>query len=131
MHGHFDLKKSHFDSRNRVPDDHGLYVDLDAAILLGGAIDDPVSASSHGFTSKNEKKVKKYLDDLNQYFKDHKICQWIDKFVVDALSLTRPQLKSQYEGIDNDITRGMLVAEQKVHPYQTFRFEWSPELDKA
>ncbi len=21
MHGHFDLKKSHFDSRNRVPDD--------------------------------------------------------------------------------------------------------------
>jgi hypothetical protein len=21
MHGHFDLKKSHFDSRNRVPDE--------------------------------------------------------------------------------------------------------------
>ncbi len=84
-------------------DHHGLYVDLDASILFGGATDDPVSASSHGFTSKNEKKVKKYLDDLNQFFKDHKICQQIDKFVVDALSLMRPQLKSQYKGIDNDI----------------------------
>jgi hypothetical protein len=27
-------------------DHHGLYVDLDASILFGGATDDPVSASS-------------------------------------------------------------------------------------
>jgi hypothetical protein len=35
-----------------VSDHQGLYVDLDPVILFGGMTDDPVSASSHGFTSK-------------------------------------------------------------------------------
>jgi hypothetical protein len=42
-----------------VSDHHGMYVDLDAASLFGGATDDQVAASSRGFTSKNEKKTKK------------------------------------------------------------------------
>jgi hypothetical protein len=33
-------------------DHRGLYVDLDPVILFGGMTDDPVSASSRGFTSK-------------------------------------------------------------------------------
>jgi hypothetical protein len=33
-------------------DHQGLYVDLDPVILFGGMTDDPVSASSRGFTSK-------------------------------------------------------------------------------
>jgi hypothetical protein len=110
-----------------VSDHCGRYVDLDAAALFGGATDDQVAASSRGFTSKNEK-TKKYLDALDKYFIDHKICSQIDLFVEDAPNLTRTQLKRQYEGIDNDITRGMLASEQQVHPCWHFKFEWSPEL---
>jgi hypothetical protein len=57
-----------------VSDHTGLYVDLDPTILFGGATDDPVVASSRRFTSKNAKKTKAYLDELDKYFKDHKIC---------------------------------------------------------
>lgn len=57
-----------------VSDHRGLCVDLDAAVLFGGATNDQVAASSRGFTSKNEKKTRKYLDALDKYFIDHKIC---------------------------------------------------------
>ncbi len=76
-----------------MSDHRGLYIDLDAVILFGGVTDDLVAASSGGFTSKNEKKTKLYLDMLDMYFKDHKICVQIDRLVKDAPSLTRTQLK--------------------------------------
>jgi hypothetical protein len=41
-----------------VLDHRGLYVDLDPVSIFGGMTDDPVSASSRGFTSKNEKKTE-------------------------------------------------------------------------
>jgi hypothetical protein len=94
-----------------------MYVDLDAASLFGGTTDDQVAASSRGFTSKNEKKTKKYLDELNKYFVDHKIDSQIDLLVADAPRLTRNQLKRRYEGLDMDVTRGMLAAERNVRPY--------------
>jgi hypothetical protein len=93
--------------------------------------DDPVSASSHGFTSKNEKKTEKYLNKLKKYFKDHKICERIHKLVEEAGSITQKQIKCRYEAIDNEVTRGMLSAERKVQPCQTFQHDWSPELDKV
>jgi hypothetical protein len=108
-----------------------MYVDLDAVSLFGGATDDQVAASSRGFTSKNEKKTKKYLDELDKYFLDHKIDSRIDLLMEEAPRITRNQLKRWYEGIYNDISRGMLASERKVRPYGTFKFEWSPELDKA
>ncbi len=83
-------------------------------IPLGGMTDDPVSASSHGFTSKNEKKTEKYLNELEKYFKDHKICKQINKLVEEAGFIRRKQIKHWYEGIDNDIMRGMLSVERKV-----------------
>lgn len=43
--------------------------------------------------SKNAKKTKAYLDALDKYFKDHKICTRINKLVDDAPSLARNQLK--------------------------------------
>jgi hypothetical protein len=76
-----------------MSDHRGMYVDLDAASLFGGATDDQVAASSRGFTSKNEKKTKKYLDELNKYFVDHKIDSQIDLLVADAPRLTKNQLK--------------------------------------
>jgi exonuclease III len=39
-----------------VSDHRGLYVDLDPMLLFGGNTDDPVAASSRGFTSKKERK---------------------------------------------------------------------------
>jgi hypothetical protein len=94
-----------------------MYVDLDAVSLFGGATDDQVAASSRGFTSKNKKKTKKYLDELDKYFLDHKIDSRIDLLMENALHITRNQLKCRYEGIDNDISCGMLASERKVHPY--------------
>jgi hypothetical protein len=95
-----------------------MYVDLDAVSLFGGATDDQVAASSRGFTSKNEKKTKKYLDELDKYFLDHKINSQIDLLMEDAPHITRNQLKRRYKGVDNDdISRGMLASERKVHPY--------------
>jgi hypothetical protein len=76
-----------------MSDHHGMYVDLDAASLFGGNTDNQVAASSQGFTSKNEKKTKKYLDELNKYFVDHKIDSQIDLLLEDAPRLTRNQLK--------------------------------------
>jgi hypothetical protein len=70
-----------------------MYVNLDAASLFGGATDDQVAASSPGFNSKNEKKTKKYLDELDKYFVDHKIDSQIDLLVEEAPHLTRNQLK--------------------------------------
>ncbi len=55
----------------------------------------------------------------------------IDLLMEDAPRITRNQLKRQYEGINNDISWGMLASERKVRPYRTFKYEWSPELDKA
>lgn len=104
---------------------------LDPAVLFGGSTDDPVAVSSHGFTSKNAKKSKAYLDHPDKYFIDHKITAWIEKLVEDAPTFTRPQLKHQYEGINNDITQGMLAAECKVCPSMEFKYEWSVTLDRA
>jgi hypothetical protein len=76
-----------------MSDHHGMFIDLNAASLFGGATDDHVAASSREFTSKNEKKVKKYLDHLDKYFVDHKICSCIDSLAKETLTLTRHQLK--------------------------------------
>jgi hypothetical protein len=58
-----------------------------------GMTDDPVSASSRGFTSKNEKMTEKYLNELEKYFKDQNICKRIHKLVEEAGSITRKQIK--------------------------------------
>jgi hypothetical protein len=76
------------------------------------------------------RKRLKYLNELKKYFKDHKICERIHKLVEEARSITQRQIKCRYEAIDNDVTRGMLLVEQKVQPCQTFQHDWSPKLDK-
>jgi hypothetical protein len=114
-----------------VSDHQGLYVDLDPKILFGGNTDDPVAAFSRGFTYKNEKKTKAYLDHLDKYFLDHKICKRIDKLIEDAPRMTRTTLKRRYKGLDTDISRGILAAESKVCPYKTYEYDWSLELDQA
>jgi hypothetical protein len=53
----------------------------------------------------------------------------IDRLINDAPKLSRVQLKWRYEGIDNDITRGMLAAESKVWASRSFKYELSPDRD--
>jgi hypothetical protein len=43
--------------------------------LFGGNTHVPVAASFHGFTSKNEKKIAQYLNNLKKYLKDHKVIE--------------------------------------------------------
>jgi hypothetical protein len=71
-----------------VSDHQGLYVNLDPKTLFGGNTDDPVAASS-----KNEKKTKAYLDCLDKYFLDHKICKQINKLIEDAPRMMWTTLK--------------------------------------
>jgi hypothetical protein len=61
-----------------VSDHCGVFIDLNAASLFGGATDDH---------------VKKYLDHLDKYFVNHKICSRIDSLAEEAPTLTRRQLK--------------------------------------
>jgi hypothetical protein len=42
-------------------------LDLDPHLLFGGNASNPVSLSSHGFTSKNDKKVTEYVNSLERY----------------------------------------------------------------
>ena len=62
-----------------ISDHRGLFIDFDPAFLFGGSILDPVAPASRGFTSKNDKKVKKYLDNLEKYFTDHKVVERVDR----------------------------------------------------
>ena len=105
-------------------------MDLDPIQLFGGNTHDPASASSCGFTSKNEKKVMEYLDNLKKYLKDHKVVERVDRLIEEAPRLPRESIKWRFDGINNDITHGMLSAEQKVKP-KTFKYEWSVELDQV
>jgi hypothetical protein len=54
-----------------VSDHRGLFIDFDPTILFGGAVADPVSMLSRGFSSKNAKKVTAYVDSLERYWTDH------------------------------------------------------------
>jgi hypothetical protein len=49
--------------------------------------------SSRGFTSKNAKKVEKYLDALETYWIDHRIADRIARLTDDAPSLSRTVLR--------------------------------------
>ncbi len=64
---------------NRILSDHwGLYVDLDPVTLFGGNTDDPVAASSHGFTSLQEwEKDKRVFESVGLVFHQWQ-CLWQD-----------------------------------------------------
>jgi hypothetical protein len=43
-----------------------------------------VAAASHGFSSKNERKVQYYADALEKYIHDHRVEERIDALIMDA-----------------------------------------------
>jgi len=113
-----------------ISDHRGLFLDLDPTVLFGGNVHDPVSPTARGFTSKNEKKVKKYLEKLEKYLTDHKVDQRVDSLIEDAPRLSTKEIKFRFEAIDRDMTRGMLYAEKHVKPKE-FKYQWSVALDQA
>ena len=113
-----------------VSDHRGLFVDFDPSILLGGTATDPVALSNRGFTSKNAKTVTKYVDHLERYWEDHKISGRIQKLQTEAKQLTRTAIRTRFDAIDRDITRGMLAAEKKVR-HADRKYHWSKQLDQA
>jgi hypothetical protein len=113
-----------------VSDHRGLFVDFDPLLLFGGSTSDPVSPSSRGFTSKNKKKVTKYMDSLEQYWLDHKITERVQCLTAAAKQLTRKDLRRRYDAVDRDITRGMLASERKVRHAER-KYHWSKQLDQA
>jgi hypothetical protein len=89
-----------------------------------------VAAASCGFSSKNEKKVRDYLDYLEKYIRDHKVEERVDSLITEAPNLTRKEIKQRFEAINWDLTRGMLSSEKKVKSKQ-FKYAWSVALDQA
>jgi len=113
-----------------ISDHRGLFLDLDPMVLFGGNVHDPVSPTTRGFTSKNEKKVKKYLEKLEKYLTEHKVDQRVDSLIEDAPGLSTKEVKLRFEAIDRDMTRGMLYAEKQVKA-KKFKYQWSVALDQA
>ena len=67
-------------------------MDFDPTTLFGGSVTDPVSLSSRGFTSKNAKKVTRYVDALEQYWLDHQIAEHTTCLKAEAKTLSRQAL---------------------------------------
>ena len=62
--------------------------------------------------------------------KDHKVVEHVDWLIEEAPRLSWESIKQRFEGINHDITHGMLSAECKVKP-EHFKYKWSVELDQA
>jgi hypothetical protein len=78
-----------------VSDHRGLFLDFDPHLLFGGNASDPVSLSSRGFTSKNDKKVTEYVNSLERYWLDHCIPDRIQRLSLAAPNITRKTLRQQ------------------------------------
>lgn len=116
-----------------IASDHrGMFVDIDFARLLGGQIQDPVAPASRGFTSKNKKRCRLLLKHLNRYFEDHRVEHRVNDLVqrAGARELSVTEIRTRYNAIDRDITRGKLAASRKIKPKRS-EFEWSEALDQA
>jgi len=113
-----------------ISDHRGLFLDLDPMVLFGGNVHNPVSPTACGFTSKNEKKVKKYLEKLEKYLTDHKVDQRVDSLIEDAPCLSTKEIKLRFDAIDLDMMRGMLYKEKQVKSKE-FKYQWLVELDQA
>lgn len=99
-------------------------------LLFGGNDTDPVSTASHGFTSKNEKRLSDYLDHLEKYLLDKNIESPVHALLEQAPTLSWREVKHCYEAIDRDVTRGMVSSESKICK-KYFKYEWSVTLDQA
>jgi hypothetical protein len=93
--------------------------------------DDPVSASSRGFTSKNEKKTEKYQNELEKYFKDHKICERIHKLVEEAGSIMRKQIKRDMMQLTMTLQEECFRPSKRYDPVKLFNMTGLQNLTRG
>jgi hypothetical protein len=119
----------HFD--HMVDSDHrGLYLDVDVAHLLGGRPPTLEPPAFRGLDSSNPKHCATYLTKLMTYLNDHRVfyrTQQLEKW-TEKYGLT-DRLKTKWEALDLDITKGCLHAERGVK--SSDRPAWSHQLHQA
>ncbi len=83
-------------------DHHTILVDITTCLAIGQQEHKIVRPSARRLTTKNKQSVKKYLDDVTEQFRQHKILEWQDNLIsaVEEGSLN-PNLMEQMERIDS------------------------------
>ena len=94
-----------------VSDHRGLFIDFELKILFAGQMKGNFNVTTRGLTSKNDKKVQKYMDKLEEYWKDHKISGRVQRLNMEATMMVKPEIHHRYDVINRDIMRGMLAME--------------------
>ena len=86
-----------------------------------------VPSAVRALKTGNPESVKKYLEEVNKYYKDHKLVERIYRLWNTHETLTKTQVKRLLEGIDDDQGRAMLAAEKYLkRPRKPYK--WSNEL---
>ncbi len=83
-------------------DHHTILVDITTCSAIGQQEHKIVPPSVRRLTTKNKQSVKKYLDDVMEQFRQHKILEWQDNLIsaVEEGPLN-PDLMEQMEWIDS------------------------------
>ena len=92
-----------------------------------------MSSVARNFTSKNAKKSKEFVDNLEKYLLAHRVPDRVNKLwdEAKALKLTRKEIRERHGAIDRDVTRGMVAADKKTKKGGNGKHLWSVELDCA
>ena len=83
-----------------VSDHRGLFIDFEPKIVFTGQMKGNFNVTMRGFTSKNDKKVQKYMDKLEEYWKDHKISDRVQRLNMEATMLVKPEIHCRYNVIN-------------------------------
>ena len=91
-----------------------MFIDFDAKMLFTGQMKGKFNVTMRGFTSKNEKKVQKYMDKLEKHWREHQISARVQQLSTEAMMMERTEIHQKYDVINQDIMRGMLAVEHLV-----------------
>ena len=107
----------------------GLFIDLDFHQLMG-SVDAIESPKARGINSEDQPAVDRYLTAFKKNADDHKIWTRVTDLGNLAPFLSTMQIKTNFDAVDRDVTRGMLYAEKQAKKPAS-KFAWSPQLREA
>ena len=110
-------------------DHRSLYVDFDSSILFGGSPSKIAKPTARFVKSRDSQSTEKFLKRLNSFWVNHSLRSRINRL---ATTLQRTQATASVRRfamkIDQDRTRGFLMAEKKCHRRE--RPPWSRTLHR-
>ena len=109
-----------------LSDHRGIIIDFDTKQLVGRQ-ELITSPDKRGINSNNPAQVEKFLHHLQRYWRKYDITDRIKK--APRTASNQQELRAIVNHLDNDITKAMLQAEQKVR--KATRPPWSPALKQA